>query len=103
MVEFAPPVTPAHIAVTAVPEVVAVSVTGEPLQARGVVYLYTTVPTYILFCSTDTAPVGADMFAVPFGKTLKFSVSPQSSYFVAAKAGAASGDLYWYLAGENGE
>jgi hypothetical protein len=99
---FAPPVVPAHVALTATPEVVAVSATGEPLRGRGVVYVYATVRAYILFCPTADEPSG-DQFALPFGRAIEFTVSPDSSFFVVKKAGAADGDLYWYLAGENSE
>ena len=101
MVEFAPPVTPAHVSVTAVPQLVAVSVTGDPLQGRGVVYLYTTAPTYVLFCPTADLP-DTDGFAIPYNQVHRFRVSPLSSYFsVGTPTGTA--DLYWYLAGENSE
>lgn len=89
---FAPPVTPSRVALTATPVVVSLNVTGHR-----VVFLYATVRAYILFLDTPEEPIGADLFALPFGKVVQFNVSTLSSYFVT-RGNAATGDLYWYLA-----
>ncbi len=98
---LAPPVVPARVALTATPVVVAVSATDEPLQGRGVVYIYATVRAFILFGPTNESLIELDWFAIPFGKSLQFNVSPLSSYLSVSRASTTDGALYWYLVGEN--